>query len=119
MDFLKEDVRREFTKDFPYTFTKPKDEPPVKYNEGADVSNTIIGGGSIINGKIESSVLFRRVYIGENSVVKNSILMEGCYIGNNCIVENAILDKQVSVSDGKHVSGEVGKPCVFKKRSTI
>ena len=60
-----------------------------------------------------------RVYIGENSVVKNSILMEGCYIGNNCIVENAILDKQVSVSDGKHVSGEVGKPCVFKKRSTI
>ena len=119
MDFLKEDVRREFTKDFPYTFTKPKDEPHVKYNEGADVSNTIIGGGSIINGKIESSVLFRRVYIGENSVVKNSILMEGCYIGNNCVVENAILDKQVSVSDGKHVSGEVGKPCVFKKRSTI
>ncbi len=64
-------------------------------------------------------MLFRRVYIGENSVVKNSILMEGCYIGNNCVVENAILDKQVSVSDGKHVSGEVGKPCVFKKRSTI
>ena len=45
--------------------------------------------------------------------------MEGCYIGNNCIVENAILDKQVSVSDGKHVSGEAEKPCVFKKRSTI
>ena len=92
MDFLKCDIRRKFTKDFPYTFTKPKDEPPVKYNDGAEVSNATIGGGSIINGKIEGSVLFRRVYIGENTVIKNSILMEGCYIGNNCLVENAILD---------------------------
>lgn len=119
MDFLKCDIRRKFTKDFPYTFTKPKDEPPVKYNNGAEVSNATIGGGSIINGKIEGSVLFRRVYIGENTVIKNSILMEGCYIGNNCLVENAILDKQVSVSDGKEVKGSEQSPVVFKKRATI
>lgn len=119
MDFLKCDIRRKFTKDFPYTFTKPKDEPPVKYNDGADVSNAAIGGGSIINGKVESSVLFRRVYIGENTVIKNSILMEGCYIGNNCVVENAILDKQVSVSDGKEVKGSEQAPVVFKKRATV
>lgn len=119
MDFLKCDIRRKFTKDFPYTFTKPKDEPPVKYNDGAEVSNATIGGGSIINGKIEGSVLFRRVYIGENTVIKNSILMEGCYIGNNCLVENAILDKQVSVSDGKEVKGSEQSPVVFKKRATI
>ena len=110
MDFLKCDIRRKFTKDFPYTFTKPKDEPPVKYNDGAEVSNATIGGGSIINGKIEGSVLFRRVYIGENTVIKNSILME---------VENAILDKQVSVSDGKEVKGSEQSPVVFKKRATI
>ncbi len=119
MDFLKCDIRRKFTKDFPYTFTKPKDEPPVKYNDGAEVSNATIGGGSIINGNIEGSVLFRRVYIGENTVIKNSILMEGCYIGNNCLVENAILDKQVSVSDGKEVKGSEQSPVVFKKRATI
>ncbi|MCJ7855216.1 glucose-1-phosphate adenylyltransferase subunit GlgD [Lachnospiraceae bacterium NSJ-143] len=119
MDFLKCDIRRKFTKDFPYTFTKPKDEPPVKYNENADVSNAAIGGGSIINGKVEGSVLFRRVYVGENTVVKNSILMEGCYIGNNCVVENAILDKQVVVSDGRQVIGKENEPAVFKKRSTV
>ena len=119
MDFLKCDIRRKFTKDFPYTFTKPKDEPPVKYNDGAEVSNATIGGGSIINGKIEGSVLFRRVYIGENTVIKNSILMEGCYIGNNCLVENAILDKQVSVYDGQEVKGSDQSPVVFKKRATI
>ena len=119
MDFLKDDVRKEFTKNFPYTFTKPKDEPPVKYNDGAEVLNTIIGGGSIINGHVEHSVLFRRVYIGENTLIKNSILMEGCYIGNNCVIENAILDKQVVVSDEKHIKGDILSPAVFKKRSSI
>ena len=83
------------------------------------MSNAAIGGGSIINGKVEGSVLFRRVYVGENTVVKNSILMEGCYIGNNCVVENAILDKQVVVSDGRQVIGKENEPAVFKKRSTV
>ena len=119
MDFLKSDIRREFTKDFPYTLSKTKDEPPVKYNEGSEVSNAIVGGGSIINGKVESSVLFRRVYIGENTVIKNSILMDGCYIGNNCFIENAILDKQVIVSDASRIEGSSDAPAVFKKRTKI
>jgi len=119
MDFLKNDIRREFTKDFPYTLSKTKDEPPVKYNDGSEVSNAIVGGGSIINGKVESSVLFRRVYIGENTIVKNSILMDGCHIGNNCIIENAILDKQVVVADSIHVEGTKEVPAVYKKRTKI
>jgi len=119
MDFLKKDIRDMFTKQYPYTFTKPKDEPPVKYNDGADVADTIIGGGSIINGNVRHCVLFRRVYIGENSTVKNSILMEGCYIGNNCVIENAIFDKQVVVSDGKVVHGSDKNPVVYKKGSSI
>ena len=99
--------------------TKAKDEPPVKYNSGAEVTNTIVGGGSIINGKVENSVLFRRVYIGENSVVRNCLLMEGCYIGNNCVIENVIFDKQTVVSDGKHICGEKEKPFVTKKGASL
>lgn len=119
MDFLKRDVRDIFVKQYPYTTTKPKDEPPVKYNFGAEVADTIAGGGSIINGNINHSVLFRRVYIGENAVVKDSILMEGCYIGNNCVIENAIFDKNVVVSEGKRIVGEKDNPVVLKKGSVV
>ena len=115
MDFLKKEVCDIFLKEYPYTATKPKDEPPVKYNYLAEVSGSILGGGCIINGKIEKSVLFRRVYVGENAVIKNSILMEGCYIGNNCVIENAIFDKNVVISEGKHIIGEKGSPIVYKK----
>lgn len=119
MDFLKKEVRDLFTKKYPYIETKPKDEPPVKYNLGANVSDIIAGSGSILNGTVEHSVLFRKVYTGENSTVKNSIIMEGCYVGNNCRVENAILDKEVVLSDGKEIIGKEGAPIIVKKGTVI
>lgn len=119
MDFLKKEVRDIFCKEYPYINTKIKDEPPVKYNGGAQVHTSIAGGGTIINGTVEHSVLFRRVFIGENAVVKNSIIMEGCYIGNNSYVENAILDKNVVISESKRIVGEEGTPAIYPKDSVI
>jgi len=119
MDFLKKEVRDKFTKEKPYIATKPKDEPPAKYNIDAEVSNSVVGNGAIINGKVEGSVLFRRVYVGEKSAVKDSIIMEDCHIGNNCVLEYVIFDKGVTVSDGAVIKGEKDKPFVVKKNSTL
>lgn len=119
MDFLKKEIRDLFINQFPFIETKPKDEPPAKYNIGAKVKDTLVGSGGILNGLVEHSVLFRRVTTGENSTVKNSIVMEGSYIGNNCIVENAILDKEVVVSDGKHIIGTKDQLVIIKKGTVI
>lgn len=119
MDFLKKDVRDLFINKYPYIETKPKDEPPAKYNAGAKVKDTLVGSGGILNGVIEHSVLFRKVYTGENSNIKDSIVMEGCYIGNNCVIENAILDKEVVVSDGKHIIGTKEQLVIVRKGTVI
>lgn len=119
MDFLKKEIRDLFTKEIPYVQTKPKDEPPVKFNLGADVSDAVAGCGSIINGKVQHSVLFRKVFTGENSIVKDSVVMERTYVGNDVIVENAIIDKDVHISDGKSVIGMPGKPIIVKKGTII
>ncbi len=119
MDFLKKDVRELFTKNYPYIETKPKDEPPAKFNSGSRSCNTLVGSGSILNGFVDSSVLFRRVFTGENSVIKNSIIMNGCYIGNNCVIENAILDKEVVLSDGKQIIGGTEEPTVIPMGSVL
>ncbi len=119
MDFLNKEIRDVFTKHEPYIDTKPKDEPPVKYNVNSEVSDCVIGSGTIVNGKIEHSVVFRRVFIGDRAVVKNSILMEGCYIGDDCVIENAILDKNVVVTSGRSILGKGEVPYVVKKGSVI
>ena len=81
--------------------------------------NSIISGGDIINGQVQDSVLFRKVFIGEGSVVKNSIIMEGATIGKGCVIENAILDKQVFVSDGQRVIGTKDSIILLEKRNII
>ena len=119
MSFLQSDVRRKFFSASPHIATKPKDEPPAKYNFGAEVSNILVGSGSIINGHVKDSVLFRKVCVGENSSVTDSVIMEGCYIGNNCVVRYAILDKEVVLSDGKHIIGTLERPVIISKGTVI
>ena len=119
MDFLNKDVRRLFTKQYPYIYTKPKDEPPAKYNHSAKIKNTLIGSGSILNGSVENSVLFRRVFTGESSLIDNSIIMEGAFIGKDCIVKNAIFDKEVVLSDGKIIEGTPENPVIISKGMVV
>lgn len=119
MDFLKKDIRNMFLTDGAHIETKPKDEPPAKYNSGADAKDALVGSGSIVNGHVYHSVLFRKVYTGENSSVKNSVIMEGSIIGNNFTIEHAIIDKQVVVSDNKEIIGTPEKPVIISKGTVI
>lgn len=120
MDFLEKEVRDYFVNRYPYIETKPKDEPPAKYNCGAEVTDSIVGSGTIFDGKVEHSVIFRRVRVCKGAVVRNAILMEGCQIGENCVVENAILDKNVVLSAGQKIIGvSSAEPAILKKGTSV
>ena len=119
MDFLKPEVRKLFMATYPYIKTKPKDEPPAKYNTGATVVNSLVGSGAILNGYANKSIIFRKVYTGENSRINNSIIMEGTTIGDNCVVEYAIIDKDVELQPGARVIGTLESPLIISKRSVI
>ena len=94
MDFLKKDIRDYFFRQYPDVYSKVEDLPPAKYNGDAAVSNSLIASGSIINGTVEDSVLFKKVYIGNNCVIKNSIILNDVHIGDNCYIENCIVESR-------------------------
>ena len=71
--------------------------PPAKYNPGADVRNSLVASGSIINGEVENSILFRQAYIGNNCVIKNSIILNDVYIGDNTVIENCIVESRDTI----------------------
>ena len=54
----------------------------------------MIASGSIINGTVEDSILFKKVYIGNNCVIKNSIILNDVHIGDNCYIENCIVESR-------------------------
>ena len=94
MDFLKKDIRDYFFRQHPDVYSTVEDLPPAKYNGDAAVSNSLIASGSIINGTVEDSVLFKKVYIGNNCVIKNSIILNDVHIGDNCYIENCIVESR-------------------------
>ena len=74
--------------------SKVDDLPPAKYNAGSDVKNSLIASGCIINGKVENSILFKKVFVGKNCVIKNSIILNDVYIGDNTHIENCIVESR-------------------------
>lgn len=97
MDFLKPEVRDYFFKQYPEVYSKIGDLPPAKYNPGAVVKNCLISSGSIINGAVENSVLFKQAYVGNNCVIKNSIILNDVYIGDNTVIENCIVESRDTI----------------------
>lgn len=109
MDFLKKDVRDYFFKQYPDIYSKVDDLPPAKYNPGCDVNNSLIASGCIINGKVENSLLFKQVYIGNNCTIKNSIILNDVYIGDNSYIENCIVESRDTIRANTTHVGENGK----------
>jgi len=87
-------------------YTKVRDSEPAKYGEKADVKNSLVADGCVIDGTVESSVIFRGVKIGRDSVVKNCIIMQDGIIGEGCHLEWVIADKSVLVTDGKKFTAD-------------
>ena len=108
MDFLKPEVRKYFFREEPAIYSKVDDLPPAKYNAGAEVRNSLISSGCIINSKVENSVLFKKVFVGKNCVIKNSIILNDVYIGDNTHIENCIVESRGTLNANTYYCGEAG-----------
>jgi len=118
-DLLNEDVRKHlFSHDNPI-LTKVQDSPPAKYIEGSSVTSSMIASGSIIEGTVENSIIFRDVHIGKNSTVKNCVLMQHCEVAENVFLENIICDKYVTIKPNVKLSASADSPMAISKRQRI
>ncbi len=106
MDFLKPEIRDYFFREYPEVHSKQTDLPPVKYNVGVQVHNSLLSSGCIVNGSVENSVLFRQVYVGNNCVIKNSLILNDVYIGDNSYIENCIVESRGTIEAGSCYRGE-------------
>lgn len=115
MDFLKPEVRNYFFKTYPDIYSKVSDLPPAKYNAGAVVKNSLVASGSIINGTVENSILFKKTFVGNNCVIKNSIILNEVYLGDNTYIENCIVESRDTIRANTRHVGENGIKIVVEK----
>ena len=115
MDFLKPEVRNYFFKEDPEVYSKVSDLPPAKYNPGSIVKNSLVASGSIINGTVENSVLFKKTFVGNNCVIKNSVILNDVYLGDNTYIENCIVESRDTIRANTRHVGANGVKVVVEK----
>lgn len=116
MDFLNREIRDYFFKQYPDVYSKIDDLPPAKYNVGSAVKNSLVSSGCIINGVVENSVLFKKVYVGNNCTIKNSIILNDVHIGDNTYIENCIVESRDTIrANTTHVGEEGNVKIVIEK----
>ena len=94
---------------------KVSDLPPAKYNPGSVVKNSLVASGSIINGTVENSILFKKTFVGNNCVIKNSIILNDVYLGDNSYIENCIVESRDTIRANTRYVGENGVKVVVEK----
>lgn len=100
-------------------YTKVRNSAPTRYTENAKVTNSIIADGCVIDGVVENSILFRGVKIGKGTVVKNSILLQDTYTGDDVYLNCVVTDKDVTIKNGKMLSGDEILPFYIGKGTTV
>ena len=70
-------------------------------------------------GKVERSLISRKVHVSDGAHVKDSIILQGTKIGDGARVEYAILDKGCVVEPGAHVIGTPDNVVVISKNTVI
>ncbi len=119
MDLLNHASRSQlFLDDWPvYTITN--NTPPSKYGSKASVKNSLIGNGSVINGKVENCIISRDVVIDEGAVVKNCIIFTRTHIGKDVKLENTICDKNVKIKQVTKLGGSPNEFLVIAKGANV
>ena len=117
MDFLRRDVREYFFRDYPNVYSKIEDLPPAKFTPGSNIKNALISSGCIVNGEVQNSILFKKVYVGNNCVIKNSIILNDVYIGDNTVIENCIVESRDTIRANSSYIGDDGKVKIVVEKS--
>jgi len=67
----------------------------------ADVSNSLICDGCVIEGQVRHSVISKNVYIGKDAIVENSIIMHNARIESGVHVMDAVVAEGLTVNQGR------------------
>ena len=100
-------------------YTKIRDDIPTRYINGSKAQNVMVADGCVIEGDVENSILFRGVHIGKGAKVKNCVLMQDTIVEDNASVEYVITDKDVTITEGKSLTGNDSFQVFVAKGQTV
>ena len=87
-------------------YSRNSARPPQHIGPNANIQNSMISEGCVINGTVINSVLSGGIVIEEGAVVRNSVIMEDVTVRSGATVDYAIIDCDTVVCENAVVGNE-------------
>lgn len=86
-----------------------RDFQPALIGENADITNSQIYNGCVIEGSVKNSILFPGVHVGAGSLVEDSVIFFSNIIGKNTVLKKLISDVNTVYGDDIELGMTGGK----------
>jgi glucose-1-phosphate adenylyltransferase len=95
--------------------------PPAHIAAGAEVRNSLISPGCLVEGTVRGSVLSPGVHVARGAIVEGSVVFQRTRIEAGAHVERAIMDKDVRIGSQARVGGPplVGSEMTYERPSAL
>ena len=100
-------------------YTRTNDSCPTQYFDGAEIRNSVVSNGCLIDGTVENSIIGRGCVIKPGAVVKNCVVSADVVIGKGVHVENMMVDKHAKLIRGKRIIASPDKPGYIERGDTL
>ncbi len=97
LDLLSEKPRLKLQSRRSPVLSVPDDRAPFIVGGGADLRNSLVCNGCVINGSVRSSILSPGVRVERGAKVVDSILFDDCVVHAGAVVKGVIMDKGCAV----------------------
>ncbi|MHC0038968.1 glucose-1-phosphate adenylyltransferase [Pseudoneobacillus sp. C159] len=106
MDLLNEDCELNLFDNTWRIYSVNPNQPPQYIAPGAEVIDSLINEGCMIEGEIERSVLFQGVHVEKGAIIRESVIMHDAVIGKNAYIEKAIVPPNLTIPAGMIICGD-------------
>lgn len=113
-----EDTKDLFNEEWPI-YTRTNDSCPTQYYDSADVKQSVVSNGCVIEGTIENSIIGRGCVIKKGTVIKNSIILPDSRIEEGIHVENYVVGKHSKLIHCKELVADAETPGYVKRGDTL
>jgi glucose-1-phosphate adenylyltransferase len=113
MDLLKEETELDLYDRNWRIYSVNPNQPPQYIAPTAQVEESLINEGCIVQGTVKHSVVFQGVTVEEGSQIQDSVIMPNAHIGKNVVIERAIIAEGMVVADDAIIRPEKNKEGVI------
>ena len=100
-------------------FTRTNDSCPTHYFDTAEIKQSVISNGCIIEGTVINSIVGRGCVIKKGTVIKNSVILPSSYIEEGIHVENYVVGKHSKVLHCKELVADAETPGYVRRGDTL